>query len=176
MILSSYCSDTSQKAIDTENQKGRLHLKNGAEILTKWSNLAMATKGQVDLMGTLRTHHLCRVCAKKVLLNWISEGQSTKQLVWTLQKSSCDEREKKDLGTVPDRTEEALSLNVIMDWKLDWKKISYRGHYWNNQGYLTMEGLLDNWIALISNFLSIIIMLWSYRTMSFFLRDSCCNI
>lgn len=81
MILLSYCSDTFQKAIDTENQMGGPHSKNGAEILTELSNLAIVTKGQVDLIVTLRTHHLCHVCAKNILLNRIREGQSTKQLV-----------------------------------------------------------------------------------------------
>lgn len=80
MILSSDRSDAFQKAIDTENQKGRPHSKNGAEILTEWSNLAMVTKGHADLVGSLSTHHLCCVCAKNVLLNQISERQSTKQL------------------------------------------------------------------------------------------------
>lgn len=56
------------------------------------------------------------------------------------------------------------------------KERSYKAHYCNDQGYLTTECLLDSWIASVLNFLSVIIILWSCRKMSFFFKDICCSI
>ena len=33
---------------------------------------------------------------------------------------------------------------VIVDWQLDCKERSYKGHYWNKLGYLIVECILDN--------------------------------